>query len=121
MVDATKEMILECDDIELVKVTVPMWKDKDGNCLDVYIKQFCADDAQEYMSGADETGRVSESQNIKAIAVSVCDSNGNRLFNKKDVDKLAKKNLQVLNWLANEIVRINFSAVEPIDKQVKNS
>jgi hypothetical protein len=120
MVDATREMILDCNDIDLVKVTVPMWKDKDGNCLDVYIKQFSVNDGQEYLNSIGEDGKVPDSMQLKGIIGSVCDCNGNRLFTKKDIEHLKHKNLQVLTWLAEEIARINFSAIKPIEELAKN-
>jgi len=119
MVDATRDLILDADDIELVKVTVPGWKDRNGNLLDVYIKQMSGKDAEEYLSATDEHGVAPETHNIKIVLISVCDSHGNRLFNKKDYKRLSEKNSRIITWLFNKILEINFSAIS-IEEQAKN-
>ncbi len=119
MVDATRDLILNCDDIELKPVIVQGWKDKKGNPLTVYIKQFSAKDGEEYLNNVDADGNVKKNQQLKAIATSICDAQGVRLFTKDDVDALANKNFNVLSKLAAEVMRVNFANVD-MEQEAKN-
>lgn len=118
MVDATRDLILNCDDLALVKLTVPYWKDKEGNCIDVYVKQLSGKEAEAYTEATDEGKK---NRNAHAIIASVCDKNGNKLFTKQDVDALNNKNSNIINWLVTEILKINFKSVDDVEEKAKNS
>lgn len=112
MVDATRDMILDYEDLDLVKVTVPKWR------LDVYIKQMSGRNADQYveMTAHDEGLR----RNIKPILLCVCNKDGEPLFNADDLDALYDKNAQALAWLANKVLEINFKSNDDLEKDAKN-
>ncbi len=120
MVDATRELILNCEDIELVKVTVPGWNDKDGNPIDVYIKQMSGKDAEDYLAQTNDKGNVNERYGIKVLVVSLCNKEGIRLFTTDHIEALLAKNSRIITWLREKILEINFSAINDIDEQAKN-
>lgn len=119
MVDATRDLIIEADDRELVKVEVPFWKDKEGNSLTVYISQMSGEDADNYvLSVKDEEGMK---RNVEAIICCVCDKNGEKLFNSEDIVKLMQKNSVALNWLTNKVLEVNFKSSDLLEEEAKNS
>ncbi len=121
MVDATRDLILNCDDIELVKVTVPGWNDSKDNPIDVYVKQMSGKDAEDYLAQSDDKGDVNAHYGIKVLIVSICDKDGNRIFTKDDVDALLGKNSRIITWLREKILEINFKSMKDLDDLAKNS
>ena len=121
MVDATKDLILQAEDIELVKLAVPAWKDKDGNVLDVYIKQMSGDDAQGYIDSMKQENGGDADRNAKVLVASVCYANGDKMFTKADIKAINKKNSRVLSWLTAKILEINFKDADQIEADAKNS
>lgn len=121
MVDATRDLILNADDVKLVKVAIPDWKDKDGNILDVYVKQMTGDAAQDYIDSLNELNGGEKFRNAKVLVASICYKNGDPMFTLDDIKALNRKNARVLNWLAEEILRINFKSADEIETDAKNS
>jgi hypothetical protein len=120
MVDATRDLILSADDIELVKLSVPAWKDKEGNVIDVYIKQMSGKDAEEYIEATSPEHGGSKQRNAKVLVSSVCDKDGKRLFTNADIAALQDKNSRVITWLVEEILKINFKSSNEIETEAKN-
>jgi hypothetical protein len=120
MVDATRELVLNAADIELVKLSVPAWKDQDGNIIDVYIKQLSGDDAEDYVASTSDGQGGTAQRNAKIIICSVCNSAGEKLFTTNDIAALQGKNSKVLNWLVEEILKINFKTPTEVEDLAKN-
>lgn len=121
MVDATRDLILNADDIELVKLPVPEWKDKEGNIIDIYVKQMSGRDSEEYIEATNEAHGGYKQRNAKILVCSICDKDGNRLFTNDDIEALQDKNSRVMNRLVEDIVKINFKSADEIEDEAKNS
>lgn len=110
-----RDLILKSEDIKLNKIHVKEW-----GC-DIYIKQICPREQNEYFQWCDEErkkygelsiGRV----NSKYVTMLVCDENGKRVFSDDDFDKIMEKNACVINYIAEKINDINtFTTAEVED------
>jgi hypothetical protein len=120
MVDATRDLILQAEDIELAPLVVPAWKDKDGNAITVYIKQMSGKDANEYLTTVNEENGGYDNRNAKILISTLCDANGDKLFTKNDIDELQKKNSRVLNWIVEKSLEINVKSADALEELAKN-
>lgn len=118
MVNATRDLILNCQDIDLEPVEVPLWKDSEGNPLTVYVRQMSGKQADAYILAIKDEEGVRK--NIGALICCICNQDGNQMFTKDDIDALYEKNSVALNWLTNKVLEINFKSSQALDEDAKN-
>lgn len=114
----TREQILQAQDVEIKKISVPEW---DG---DIFIRQLTRKEQDEYLkrqfekpkistrTGAQIDQQVDMSMNIYGhdaylCACSICNDKGERLFSVKDIQALDDKNGIVIGKIAQEIIKFS--------------
>ena len=121
-----KEAILSADDLKQEVIQVPEWKGEviirtmTGEERDAFDSEMIRDDKKSF-------------KNIRArfLSLIICDEQGNRLFDDKEIAQLGKKSAaaldrlfsagQKLNRLSNDDIEELAGNLEPIQKDSSNS
>lgn len=111
-----KKAILEAGSSDLRKVHVPEWG------VDVYIGVMSAGERDgwenEWLQKQGKGGV--ENFRSKFLVCCLCDEEGNRIFNRNEVDKLASKSASVINRLFEIAREQNALTAEQVDELAKN-
>ena len=118
------EQVLSSKDIKSEKVFVPEWGGS------VYVKALTAAERDQYESsivefGSDGKPRKYRLDKVRSLlaAMTICDENGNRLFEDKDVAALGKKSSAALDRVfkaAQSLSAISKKDVEDLADGLKN-
>jgi len=118
-----RDSILNARDFGLKEVEVPEWGGE------VYLRKWSAKDRSAYISksvNVDEGGghvnyeTIFDGQ-VWAVAMSLCDEEGKRLFTDDEIDLLAAKNGDVIQKLCEEVFKLNGLAEKSVEEAAKNS
>lgn len=114
MTHLTKEDFLSYDDmgIKEVKLNIPGIKGK------FYVRAVTADEKDRLEQ---EIERNPRHVRAKYVALSVCDKDGNRIFDDADVINLSKKSLKLIQPLFHAVIEANSITQEEIEEMAKNS
>ena len=108
----SKDDILNCNDLELESLEIPEWKNKESGDQTIFIKSL-EDAVIKKCYSQNKTKGDNYNIDLDLIALSVCDENGNLIFdNKKDIPALGKKNNAVIRRIVKRILDINGLAEE---------
>lgn len=119
MTDLTKEQMLAVNDSKIKKIYVKEW----GG--DIYIKQMSGkeqDELEKQMSESDKTKSFTN-RRARYLALFITDKDGKRFFdinNKQEMDLLSEKSGKVLNYIAEEITKLNGVTEEELENIAKN-
>lgn len=103
----SKAAILSAGDFKLEKVAVPEW----GG--DVYIKTISGLERDTFEEGYQE--QRMKNFRSRFLVLTLCDSDGSRLFTDAEVDEIGKKSSLVLNRLFDKAWALNAFTNEAID------
>lgn len=106
----TKDDILNCRDITIKPVSVPEW----GGGL--HVKTITGKDRIELV-------RASKAGQMRIewlLARALCDDQGTRIFDDKDVEALGQRNTVVLERLGQEAMRVSGLLPEAVEEAAKN-
>lgn len=119
-----RDSILGARDFGLKEIDVPEW----GGTI--YLRKWSAKDRNAYIGksvNVDEDGSghvnyeaIFDSQ-VWAVAMSICDEDGKRLFTDDELDLLATKNGDVIQRLCEEVYKLNGLAEKSVEESAKNS
>ena len=118
----TKDAILAAKDYKMEKVSCPEW----GG--DVYVRSLSGEEKTAFQNSLFEEGEdgtpVRKEGYMKALATgmlvrSICDKDGNRLFEDQDVDALFKKSAKVLDRIQTVCDDLNGVGQKAVEKAVK--
>jgi hypothetical protein len=117
-----RDSIIGAVDFGIKEHEVPEW----GGT--VYLRKWSAKDRNAYIAksvSVDENGGHVNYENVFdsvvwAVAMSLCDENGIRLFADNEIDILAQKNGDVMQKLCEEVYRLNGLASNSIEESAKN-
>lgn len=112
----TKEQILKAEDVKRIKLAVPEWGGE------VYISMMSGTARDEFESGILENlkgGKVSNSRARLAVAT-ITDENGNRLFDRDDIEALGAKSSVALERCIKEAQKLNRLTSEDLEAAEKN-
>jgi len=110
----TKEDILNCNDLKMEAVKVKEWEGT------VFIKELSVKERIEFEASIKEKDDTMRAM-LTMLSISICDKDGNKLFEASDIEALYKKNVKVILKLfriANKLSALN---VESEEKLRKNS
>ena len=112
----SKEQILNARDREIVKVEVPEWGGS------IYLKSLSGSDRDEFESISVQANEKKNWKNIRAqlLVYTITDESGNKLFEKKDIEKLGAKSGKVLDRLFVESQKLSKIRNEDIEGLEKN-
>jgi len=125
----SKSDILKIKDIETKEISVPVWGDT------VFIKQLTRGQQDEYTRRHFATPKMSQrgtrqemTSDIEIFghdawicAQGICDENGARMFDEKDIDALAQKNGEAIGFIALSIIEFSGMAEDvAVLDEVKN-
>ncbi len=113
MASLSREQILAADDLRRVKMEVPEW----GGV--VFVSTMTAADRGAF-EAANE-GASAQAIRERAVAATVTDASGARLFTDDDVEALGAKSAKVLERLALAAFRLNGITDGDVEELVKNS
>jgi hypothetical protein len=110
-----KKMILEANDLKLLKVAVPEW----GG--DVFIRVMSVGERDAYENDwiANKNKGV-EDFRTKFLARCLCDENGDRLFSDEEIPVLAKKSAKVMSRLWQKAMDHNALTDADVEELAKN-
>ena len=110
-----REQILETNDLPLEAVEVPEWK------TTVYMRGMTAIERDHWeLSIYEAKGIKMENIRARLVVLTICDENGNRLFNDDEVEKLGKKNAKVINRLFEIAQRLSGIGSKDVEELGKN-
>jgi len=112
----TKDAIFAADDLQLEKVDIPQWG---GHVFICPLTGFERDKFEGEMQGKNGNKFI----NIRArMAVrTVCDQDGKKLFEDKDVNSVTKKSAKALDIIFEVATRLSGIEEDAVDDLVKNS
>ena len=112
----SKEEILKADDIVIEEVPVPIWG---GSVL---VRGLSGTDRDAFEQSVVE-GKKMNIANIRArlCAKTICDTDGNRLFDDSDVIALGNKSASALNTVFEAAQRLNGMSADDVKELEKNS
>ena len=105
-----RDLILKANDTPLEPIEVREW-----GCT-VYVKALTGTQRSQLLKSVQAGGTVYG----LAMVASLCDQEGNQLFNPADIDALNEKNGKVLERLSAFIVKLNGLHGEAIDEAKKD-
>lgn len=108
----TKEQILGSKDLHVTRVEIPEWGGP------VFLRAFTLADRIELEARPDNADVAAAS--VNAVAIALCDADGNRLFHGDDIDALKAKNANVLLRLFRQVAKINALSKKDVEEIVKN-
>lgn len=117
----TKDQIIAADDLGMLRVEVPQWRDAEGNPGVVFIRVMSVGERDAYERewiGKRETGV--ENFRAKFLARCLCDENGRRLFTDEDVVLLANKSALVCGELWRKAMVHNALMEGDVEELAKN-
>ena len=114
----SRDSIIAVKDFGIEKIDVPEWGGE------VCLKKWSAKERGIYLSMAfnESEVKMDEVANsmVSAVAMSLCDEDGKRLFNDDELDILAGKNGEVIERLCKEVYKLNGLAANSIEESAKN-
>ena len=114
--------ILASDDLSLLKVTVREWKDADGKPLVLGIRVMTVEERDSYERewiGNKATGI--DNFRTKYLARCLCHpETGDRLFDEKGIEQLAKKSSAVVSKLFDKAMKHNNMTSDDVEELAKN-
>jgi hypothetical protein len=118
MSDLSKDDILNFDDLKVYPLVIPEWG---GNT--VYLRQLSGKEQDAFEAETRDKDGKPNILNIRArLAVAVLvDKDGNRMFSKEDVQKLANKSGIALNRIIEKSAEINRITEDDLEAIAKNS
>jgi len=107
--------ILAAKDFKTKEIEVPAWGGS------VFIRTFSGKDADIIEEASLEIKRGGSVKGLRSLflILSVCDKEGNLLFDSSQAEAIEEKNGDALTLLMNEIMSLNFITEEEIDKLEK--
>lgn len=116
----TREQILAINDIEIRKIYIPEWEDY------VYVRGMTGKERDEFEASiVKQRGRdtIVNMKNARAKLVVLCtvDEEGNRIFNKNDVELLAEKSAKALDRIFAVAQELSGISKDDMDELTKNS
>jgi hypothetical protein len=116
----TKEQILGASDIEIKKVDVPEW----GGF--VYVKGMTGKERDIFESMVLEKKGSNPKVNLENIrtklaVMSICDKDGTKIFNDKEINELGDKSGKALDRVFNIASKLSGLSKEDVDELAKNS
>lgn len=109
----TKDDILNANDAQIEKVIIPEW----GG--DVHVKMMTAGERDVFEFYAEEN-KVSRNIRAALLAFTICDKNGNTLFEPKDAPALGKRSSVAVNRAFKISSRLNALFQADIEELEKN-
>ena len=108
----SKEAILQANDIKKVLVEVPEWGGQ------VYVRSMTAIQRDKFELAVQEK----KIQNWRALIASqtICDENGNTLFNEQDINALSQKSASALSRVFDKAIELSRFTNEDIEELEKN-
>lgn len=100
-------------DIKTEKVNVPEWK------TDVYLKVLSGTDRDAFEAGY--TDQRMANFRVRFLVLTLCDQNGERLFDDEQVSLLGKRSSLVLNRLFEAAWKLNMLSAEAVDEAGESS
>jgi hypothetical protein len=113
----TKDAILNADDLQTETVSVPEWG---GEVIVKTLTGMERDEFENSILGDTEKPDITNVR-AKAVALSVVDQSGDRLFSPEDVLKLGKKNGRALDRIFAVVQRLNGLRKKDMEELIKNS
>lgn len=116
-----KQMIEQVEDLHVTSINVPEWN------FDVYVRMLSGDDIDAigtaYQVTKDKSGVVAANNAFtdELLVRSLCDEDGNQLFDITELPSLKKKNGEALKRIVKESLRLNRLDKEGQDSAVKTS
>jgi hypothetical protein len=111
----SKKMILDADDLNLLKVAVPEW----GGDVFVRVMSVGERDAYENDWIVNKSKGV-EDFRTKFLARCLCDESGERLFSDAEIPSLAKKSAKVMSRLWQKAMEHNALTEKDVEELAKN-
>jgi len=108
----TKEDILNCDDLKMESVKVKEW----GGTI--FVKELNVKERIEFEASIKDKDDTMKAM-LTMLSISICDKDGNRLFEASDIELLYKKNVKVILKLfriANKLSALNVESEEELRK-----
>ena len=114
-----KKTILNADDLPREKVTVPQW----GG--DVFVRTLTGTERDDFEQSCLNSKGKSKEMNLKNIrarlcVLCLCEENGTRLFDARDVDDLGKKSASALDLIFAVAQKLNGLAGEDVEELAGN-
>ncbi len=116
----TREQIFEVSDIEYEEVEVPEW---DGS---VSVKGMTGAERDDYEASMIVQGKKGKKSSVnlsharaKLCSLTICDENGERIFNERDIRNLTRKSAVALQRVFEVAQRLSGITNEDIDELVE--
>lgn len=114
-----KQTILNADDLPREQVTVPQW----GG--DVFVRTLTGTERDEFEQSCLVKKGKNKEMNLKNIrarlcVLCICEKDGTRLFDARDIDSLGKKSASALDLIFAVAQRMNGLAGEDVEDLAKN-
>ena len=109
----TKEAILAADDLPRETVLVPEW----GG--DVYVRTMSGTDRDAFEASLLEKDGRMENVRARLVALTLCDSQGDRLFDDSEIAALGRKSARALDRVFSVAQRLNGIGVDQVDAAKK--
>lgn len=102
-----RSRILAANDIKIEKISIPEW----GG--DYYVKIISGTDRDAFEEGYAE--QKMKAFRVRFLVLALCDENGERIFEDKDVVELGKKSSVVINRVFEDAWKINAFTPEAVE------
>lgn len=106
--------ISAASDIKTEKVNVPEWK------TDVYLKVLTGTERDAFEASYGSQERLANFR-VRFLVLTLCDQDGNRLYDDSQIDLLGKRSSLVLNRLFEHSWKINMLSAEAADEAGESS
>lgn len=103
----TAEQILAMDDLNTVDVEIEEWKTPDGEPGVVRLKALTAREALQFQRQLNTNAKAREDAMINIVVMSAVDENGDRIFNKMQMELLRDKAIRVFGILQKAAMKLN--------------
>ena len=109
----SKDQILNANDVKLEEVNIPEWNGS------VYVRVMSAGERDSFEIQAT---KPNGKQNLRArlAVLTVCDKDGNRIFEESDIPALAKKSASALDAIFRVAIHLNAMTDADIEELEKN-
>lgn len=109
----SKEAILAADDLPREKVNVPEWGGE------VLVRTMSGTDRDAFESSLLEQDGRMENVRARLVALTLCDSQGYRLFDDSEIAALGRKSARALDRVFSVAQRLNGIGVDQVDAAKK--
>lgn len=110
-----KAAILAADDKKMVDYDVPEWGGS------VKLRVMTGTERDRFEGEFVNNNKSVEMVRAKLVAKCLCDDQGNRLFDEKEIPQLGEKSAAVLDRLFSECMKLNRFTKGDVDELAKNS